>query len=748
MDEYIDSWHATMQLLREGKSFSGRERNCVFLNTGAAPFANISAVSGLDFADDGRAVAIVDWDHDGDLDMWVQNRTGPRLRYLSNQLPTHESENKRFVAVRLQGVSCNRDAIGARVELKLKERQDQSIATLRAGDGYLSQSSKWLHFGLGDASEIEFVRVRWPDGTEDEYREIKTGGRYRLTQGGGAVDVRQSRDLAIHEERQVSYDPPPKRRTVLATPIPLPLLGVHDTASSNETQLVVAANRPLLLVLWASWCPNCLQELSELAQQRELLQAEGVDVMAINVDALSTSDESRHPPDEVLTKLRFSFPAVYASEDFVDKVMLLQRVILNREYGFAVPTSLLVDPNNQLIAFYQGQIGVQTILEDARLATGSIAERRDAAVPFPGTWTSTPSMLMLRPVAGVYRDAGFVRDYEHYLELERIRFAKMLDAAEGPEQLREIKLRQASAGFDLALSFLGSGRSDLAIEYFQLGLKATPESIPGRYYLARAYVSQQRIPEAIAVLQEAVELDPSDFRSRRDLSVLLVQVGKTAEAVPHLVAATTLKPDNVEVWTNLGVSLAQLNRFEEATPALRTAVKYESGKIHARLTLAGVLARQGEFAKAAEMFRLAAQDQPNSGPALAGLGQALAELRDDRAAADALTRATQLNDRDAGSQLKLAWLRATSELADFRDGQAALVVAAKLAQQTRNRDPRVLDVVAAALAELGDYERAVQAAEQALKLLPEDQAMHAAIKRRLDLYKSQQPYREGSSAAN
>ena len=49
-----------------------------------ARFANVSAVSGIDFPEDGRALCLVDWDHDGDLDFWLSNRTAPQLRFLRN----------------------------------------------------------------------------------------------------------------------------------------------------------------------------------------------------------------------------------------------------------------------------------------------------------------------------------------------------------------------------------------------------------------------------------------------------------------------------------------------------------------------------------------------------------------------------------------------------------------------------------------------------------------------------------------
>ncbi|MCA9168109.1 MAG: VCBS repeat-containing protein, partial [Planctomycetales bacterium] len=75
-------------LIRAGRSFSGHERNVCFLNTGTPRFADVSAISNLDLADDGRGLAITDWDQDGDLDVWAANRNGPQVRFLRNEVPT------------------------------------------------------------------------------------------------------------------------------------------------------------------------------------------------------------------------------------------------------------------------------------------------------------------------------------------------------------------------------------------------------------------------------------------------------------------------------------------------------------------------------------------------------------------------------------------------------------------------------------------------------------------------------------
>ena len=88
---YQDGWAAISRLSRRGFSWSGHERNCAFLNMGSAGFADVSAVSGFDFEDDGRALALLDWDLDGDLDLLVGNRSGPRVRFLENRSSTRQT---------------------------------------------------------------------------------------------------------------------------------------------------------------------------------------------------------------------------------------------------------------------------------------------------------------------------------------------------------------------------------------------------------------------------------------------------------------------------------------------------------------------------------------------------------------------------------------------------------------------------------------------------------------------------------
>ncbi|MEC8941746.1 MAG: ASPIC/UnbV domain-containing protein, partial [Verrucomicrobiota bacterium] len=149
-------------------------------------FCDVSAVSGLDLPDDGRGVARADWDRDGDIDFFVSNRSAPRLRFFRNDLPGRNG----FIAIRLEGTVGNRDAIGARVNVHRGGEEDLPLArTLRAGDGFLSQSSKWLHFGLGAHRGPVTVEVRWPNGSRESFPDLGGNAFYRLREKSGTAEV-------------------------------------------------------------------------------------------------------------------------------------------------------------------------------------------------------------------------------------------------------------------------------------------------------------------------------------------------------------------------------------------------------------------------------------------------------------------------------------------------------------------------------------------------------------------------------
>jgi hypothetical protein len=167
--------------VEQGASFSGHERNRLFLQTtesGERKFADRSLVSGADAVGDGRAFAQMDWDHDGDVDVVVVNANAPRVQLFENQVGA-ASGQALWLDLRGAAGASNRDGVGARVVLRTAEGPQS--AEKRAGEGFASQNTGWLHFGLGGLPGGEGLTVYWPSGRESKVEEpLQAGARYRV----------------------------------------------------------------------------------------------------------------------------------------------------------------------------------------------------------------------------------------------------------------------------------------------------------------------------------------------------------------------------------------------------------------------------------------------------------------------------------------------------------------------------------------------------------------------------------------
>ncbi len=111
---------------------------------------------------DSRAVAAADLDRDGRIDLVIATNNGPPV-ILMNYLATAGQ----WVELELVGSRSNRDAVGT--EVRLTAGGKLMTRTVEAGSGYSAQSAHALHFGLGQASALESLEVRWPSGEVQEY---------------------------------------------------------------------------------------------------------------------------------------------------------------------------------------------------------------------------------------------------------------------------------------------------------------------------------------------------------------------------------------------------------------------------------------------------------------------------------------------------------------------------------------------------------------------------------------------------
>lgn len=149
-------------------------RNYLMMNRGDGTFVDQSRSRGIDPHPGGnylptkiggkpavrssRTAATADFDGDGRLDL-VVNNFNDAAYYFHNEFP-----QQNYVAFRLQGTKSNRDAIGALVTLHIGD--EVMVRQVHAAGGYLSHSSKTLHFGVGSRERIAWAEIRWPSGLE------------------------------------------------------------------------------------------------------------------------------------------------------------------------------------------------------------------------------------------------------------------------------------------------------------------------------------------------------------------------------------------------------------------------------------------------------------------------------------------------------------------------------------------------------------------------------------------------------
>lgn len=383
--------------MEQGGSWSGREKNCIYLNLGDQTFTNISLASGVDYIDDSRALATVDWDDDGRLDLLLKNRTAPRLRFLRNQRPSAGN----YLKVDLRGVHCNRDAIGAKVTVELPQRTISK--TLYAGDGYLAQSSKRLHFGLGAAKKILKLTVLWPDGSQDSFDRVAINSRYFIEQGTTTATRRASKtkpDFERYRTEVMQKDPDSSsHRIVLADKLPLKELRVPSFDAADRR--VKDLEGPTLLTLWATWCNNCKEEFGHFQARASEIQASGLQIVALSVDA----EEDRARAEKQIAGFGLQAHAGFGDDVFMQTLEVLMNEVLGTTQKSALPTSLLLDEAGKLTVVYQGQVEVDVLLRDvATLGKMKTTDRH--AWPLSGGYATFQRRRDFRGLASGLMEVG------------------------------------------------------------------------------------------------------------------------------------------------------------------------------------------------------------------------------------------------------------------------------------------------------------------------------------------------------
>ena len=611
--DYEQGWSAINELIRSDGTWSGYERNVFYANNRYGTFSDVSAAVGLDFVEDGRAFALADFDHDGRLEVFLKNRNGPQLRLLKNVV----DELPPSIAFRLQGTKSNRDAIGASVTIETSG--GRQTRTLQAGSGFLSQHSKDVFFGLGEAKGPVRATVRWPSGAVQYLNDLPLNHRIWVQEGSdsprkepfkAAVPMR-----ALAAEAPVPAEAlPATGETWLLAPISAPDFSLPDFLVQGW-KLSALRGKPVLLNFWTTQSAYSRDLLSAFQKSYARWAERGLQLITVNVEDAAAEEYVR----SFARDHRFSFPILRASEDVAAIYNILYRQMFDRHRDLALPTSFLIDAKGDIVKVYQGPVDLEHVAYDFQHIPRSDADRLARGLPFP---SSTHTLEFSRN----YLSLGALFFQRGYLDPAESAFQQALrDDPRSAEALygigsvylnqnknadareifeRAVKLRAnypdtlPDAWNNLGVIATREGRVDDSAQCFQQALRLNPRHLLSLDNLGNVYRLQKRWDDARKVLERALEVSPQDPEANYSMGMVFAQTDDSGKAYEYLQRALKARPAYPEVLNNLGVLDLVTRRRDEAVASFEQCIRVAPAFDQAYLNLARVYALEGARDKA------------------------------------------------------------------------------------------------------------------------------------------------------
>ncbi len=295
------------------------------------------------------------------------------------------------------------------------------------------------------------------------------------------------------------------------------------------------------------------------------------------------------------------------------------------------------------------------------------------------------------------------------------------------------------------------GRSDLAIRLLERRAATVPDDFASRIQLGQLYLGAGRVAEAAQLVRNLLDaaqnrtVDASIVaHAHLLLGLTLLHQRQLDASRAEFETALRFDPTLHDARVNLGVSDLLAGRLPEAERQFRAVVaelpEHDSANYHLGL----IWSAQGREAEAERAFERTVKENPKHFDALQQLAERRRKTRRSKEALEYYSRGIALRPDWLDGLNWSAWIMATSSDAALRDGRRALEFAERVCRASAYGNAAALDTLAAAHAECGQFEQAVQFAQKALAVTPPDQqaTLGEQIRQRLELYRRGEPYRE------
>ena len=355
---------------------------------------------------------------------------------------------------------------------------------------------------------------------------------------------------------------------------------------------------------------------------------------------------------------------------------------------------------------------------------------------------------------------------------------RMPDAIGQFEAALAIRPDYAQAHNNLASALAAANRLDEAVAHYRKAIEIDAAYTDAHNNLGAALARQGKIDEAIVHFRKALELSPGDGRAEANLGSALLAQGKFDEAIPQLEKALSAGPETADLHNNLGMALGEKGRTDEAIPHFERAVALDPANWTAHANLGRAYAAGQRFDQAIPHFEIALERNPGSAELHSQLGFALANnnrvaegiphleraleispglvearyylgaaLMTNGQKAQALAQWRQALRQDPDNLRVLngtAWVLATCADAALRNGSEAVTLAEHAVELTSGREPALLATLAAAYAEAGRFDRAVELEKRATDLATQqgNAPLATTLRTRLTQLEAKTPIRQ------
>ncbi len=165
--------------------------NRAFRNDRGRRFQDVTTAAGMGHVQKGHGVAFADLDDDGDQDVYAVMGGAYSGDVFTNVLFENPGHGHRWITLHLEGREANRAAIGARVRVRIAEPDgERDVHVVVGTGGSFGSSSLRQEIGLGDATRVVELEVRWPgSGRVQTWTDLPLDAALRVVEGEDAVRV-------------------------------------------------------------------------------------------------------------------------------------------------------------------------------------------------------------------------------------------------------------------------------------------------------------------------------------------------------------------------------------------------------------------------------------------------------------------------------------------------------------------------------------------------------------------------------